>query len=142
MRNYVLNIKFGILLLILGSLFAFYLGFSIEKVLTDGKYAVPFARIFLRAGHTHGMLIGLYNIILGILIHQYVSCDKCSKWICITGIGSVLLPIGLVVRGLTGGSMTFAFIPLLGSVSFIISLIFLYIGVKGDGKDCSQDSDS
>ncbi len=142
MKNCVCNIKFGILLLIIGSFFAFYLGFSIEKNLTDGNYAVPFARIFLRAGHTHGMLIGLYNIVIGLLINQYVDCDKCCKWISITGMGSVLLPIGLVVRGLTGGAMTFAFIPMTGALCFIASLILLFVGIKNSGATCTPDSKS
>lgn len=126
------NIKFGLFLLIMAGLFAFYLGFSIPSHMSEGVYEMNMGRVTLRAGHTHGMLIGLVNIVLGTLLLTLPvkqRSEKAASWLAIS---SVLLPIGLILRGLTNGAMTFAPVAMLGSAGLLGAFVVLLLGINSE----------
>ncbi len=86
------------------------------------------ARVTLRAGHTHGMLIGLCNVVIGILLLVQpfsAGSKRVASWLCIV---SVLLPIGLILRGLTNGAMTFAPVAVLGGFGLLGTFVTLLLG--------------
>ena len=126
------NVKFGISLLFMAGLFAFYLGFTIPAHLSDGIYEMNLGRVTLRAGHTHGMLIGLCNVLVGVLITVVPVSGRSrniASWLCI---GSVLLPVGLILRGLTNGADTFAPVAVLGGFALLASFVVLLYGLRGN----------
>ncbi len=84
------------------------LGFNIPAHLSNGIYEMNFGGVTLRAGCTHRMLIDLCNIVVGIvLLVQPFSpvAKKIASWLCIS---SVLLPIGLILRGWITGIFCFS----------------------------------
>ena len=124
------NVKFGLIVLASAGLFAFYLGFTIPAHLSNGVYEMNLGRVTLRAGHTHGMLIGLCNIVVGILllVQPFSSASKkIASWLCMS---SVLLPIGLILRGLTNGATTFAPVAVLGGFGLLGTFVFLFLGYR------------
>mgnify|MGYP000038282928 FL=1 len=124
------NIQFGLVILTLAGLFSFYLGFTIPAHLSDGIYEMNLGRVTLRAGHTHGMLIGLCNVVVGILLSVQPFSSKSKQiasWLCVS---AVLLPIGLILRGLTNGAMTFAPVAVLGGCGLLGTFITLLVGYR------------
>ena len=124
------NIKFGLLILMAAGFFSFYLGFTIPSNMSDGIYEMSMGRVTLRAGHTHGMLIGLCNVVVGLLLLSQKFSPKSEKlaaWFCMA---SVLLPIGLILRGLTDGAMTFAPVAMMGGCALLSAFITLFIGYE------------
>ena len=122
------NIKIGLILLVLAGFFAFYLGFSIPNHMSNGIYGMDMARITIKAGHTHGMLIGLCNLIVGLLLLTQTFSPMSGKIASWLGIASVLLPIGLILRGLTGGALTFAPVAVTGGMALMGCFIALLMG--------------
>lgn len=121
------NITAGAIVLILAACFGFYLGFSIDAHLSDRIYMMSIDRVLLRGGHTHGMLTGLFNLVLGLILLKGTGTRKIRNMASWLGLGSFLLPVGLILRGLTHASLTFAPVALAGALCLIGSLIMLLI---------------
>jgi hypothetical protein len=127
-----LNIVIGSIVIIVGGLGGFVLGMTLETVITDGRYAIPFARIFSRGGHTHGLLFAFYNLIVGLLVDRLRFSDGMKRATSLLAAFALLMSIGLLLRGVDGGGMTFAPVGLLGGLVFIISAVFVLVGaLKG-----------
>jgi hypothetical protein len=123
-----LNIIVGGVVIILSSLGGFALGFSMDLFFEKGFYAIPLERVFLKAGHTHGMPFAFYNIIIGSLVDKLVLIDKWKKACSLFTAFSLIMPIGLILRGVTGGALTFAPIVLVGAIFFICSAAIIIKG--------------
>jgi hypothetical protein len=113
------NIIAGGIVIFIGAFGGFALGFSIDPYFEKGFYALPLARFLLKAGHSHGMPFALYNLILGGMIDRLSLSDKLKKWCSTLGILAFVMPAGLILRGLTGGAMTFAPVVLVGALCFL-----------------------
>jgi hypothetical protein len=132
MRYGRLNIIIGSIVIVLGGIGGFILGGTLEKVVTDGSYAIPFARIFSRGGHTHGLLFAFYNLIIGLLVDRLRFSDGMKRATSLLAAFALLMSIGLLLRGLDGGGITFAPVGLLGGLLFIVSAVFVLVGaIKG-----------
>lgn len=123
-----LNIIAGGIGIVLAGLGGFALGFTMDPYFEKGFYAIPLGRVLLKAGHTHGLPIAFYNIIIGSLLDRLALSDKWKKICSIFTILSFIMPIGLLLRGITDGAMTFAPVVLIGSLCFFISALIM---VKG-----------
>lgn len=127
-----LNIIVGSFVLIIGGIGGFMLGGTLESVIRDGAYAVPFARIFTRGGHTHGLLFAFYNLIIGMIVDRLRFSDRMKRATSILAALALVMSLGLLLRGITDGAMTFAPVSLLGGTFFIASAVFILIGsIKG-----------
>ncbi len=120
-----LNIMAGGAVIIICGIGGFVLGFTLDPLYESGFYKVTYGRGLLKAGHTHGMPVALYNIILGLGIDRLLLDDKWKKRLSVLTLMSFIMPIGLILRGLTGGAMTFAPVVLVGAVSFMASAAIL-----------------
>lgn len=129
------NIIAGGIAIFLGAFGGFALGFSLDPYFEKGFYAVPLARFLLKAGHSHGMPFALYNLILGSMVDRLVISDNMKKWCSMLGILAFIMPIGLILRGVTEGSMTFAPVALLGAVFFLSSAALMIYGALNKSKD-------
>ncbi len=128
MKEGRLNVIVGGIAILVGAVGGFCLGFSMEPFFKDGFYAMTLPRLLLKAGHTHGMPFGLYNLIIGVLLPQLTLGSTGKKWCSILSILAFIMPIGLILRGITGGAMTFAPVALLGAVCFMSSIVLVIIG--------------
>jgi hypothetical protein len=117
-----LNIIAGGVVIFIAALGGFALGFSMESHFSQGFYALPYARALLKAGHSHGMPFALYNLIIGVMVDRLALDDKYKKWFSLLTLGAFIMPVGLVLRGLTGGAMTFAPVVLIGALCFLSSV--------------------
>jgi len=134
MRYGRLNIMIGAAALVIGGIGGFMLGVTLESVLKDGAYSIPFARIFTRGGHTHGLIFAFYNLIVGVMVDRLNFSDKMKRATSILAALTLVMSIGLLLRGFTGGAMTFAPVGFLGGAIFIVSAVFIFIGVIKNPK--------
>jgi hypothetical protein len=121
------NITAGAVVLILAACFGFYLGLSIDAHLSNRIYMMSIDRVLLRGGHTHGMLTGLLNIVLGLVLLKGYGNKKIRNITSWLGLGAFLLPVGLILRGLTAASMTFAPLAMTGALCLIASMVMLLV---------------
>lgn len=123
-----LNILVGGIVLIVAGLGGFVLGSTMDTYFDNGFYSIPLARLLLKAGHTHGMPLALYNILIGSFVDRLALTAMWKRACSIAAIGSLILPVGLVLRGTTDGSMTFAPVAFVGALCLLISAAIM---VKG-----------
>jgi len=125
-----LNVIVGGSVLILAGLGGFALGFTMDAYFEKGFYALPLARLLLKAGHTHGMPLSLYNILIGSLVDRLALTPKRKRACSITAVGSLIMPIGLILRGVTDGAMTFAPVVMIGAFCLFISAAIVLKGAR------------
>lgn len=120
-----LNIIAGGIGIVLAGPGGFALGFTMDPCFGKGFYAIPLGRVLLKTGHTHGFPIAFYNIIIGSLLDRLTLSDQLKKTCSIFTILSFIMPVGLLLRGITDGAMTFAPVVLTGSLCFFISALIM-----------------
>jgi len=123
-----LNLSVGAVGLIFAAFGGFALGMTIDPFFEKGFAAVPLARFLLRGGHTHGMLISLVNVLVGLALPRLALGDAAKKACAILTASAFLLPLGLVLRGVTGGAMTFAPVAMIGGLSLVAGALLLAVG--------------
>jgi len=99
----------------------FALGFTMDSYFEKGFYAIPLARLLVKAGHTHGMPFALYNLIIGSLVDRLALDDAWKNRCSWAALLSLLMPVGLILRGLDDGAIKFALIVFVGAVFFLTS---------------------
>jgi hypothetical protein len=114
--------------ILLGALGGFVLGFSQEPFFEGGFYTMPYGRFFLRGAHTHGMPFALYSLIIGLMLDRLVLTEKWKKYCSLLVVLAFVMPIGLILRGATGGATTFAPVVLLGALCFLASIVIVIKG--------------
>ena len=123
-----LNVIVGGIAIFVAAFGGFALGFTLDPFLEKGFYELPLWRLLLRAGHTHGMPFALYNLIIGVLLGHLVLSDKWKRACSVFGALTLIMPIGLVLRGLTGGATTFVPVVLVGALCFLASAVLIIVG--------------
>ncbi len=122
------NIIAGGIVIFAAAIGGFALGFTMNAYFEKGFYAIPLTRLLLKAGHTHGMPFALYNLLVGSLVDRMALDDKWKKICSVAAVLAFVMPLGLILRGLTGGAMTFAPVVALGALFFLISVGVLIKG--------------
>jgi len=126
-----INFVVGALGILLASLGGMMLGATYNDLFKEGYYMIDLSRALFKAAHTHGQPFAMYNLIFALLIGKVSLSTRSRKFASWSAALSMLLPIGMVLRGLTGGAMTFAPIAILGGFSLIVSAGFLLAGSRG-----------
>ncbi len=126
-----LNIIVSAIVIFLAAAGGFLLGFSIEDQLEGDVYMMTYARLLLKAGHTHGMPFAMYNMIIGVMVDRLALSDLGKKWLSRLSILSLIMPVGLILRGMTDASMMFAPVVLIGAIFFIASAGVMLKGALG-----------
>jgi hypothetical protein len=124
-----LNIIVGGLVIFLGTIGGFALGFTMDPYFEKGFYAVPHARALLSSSHGHSLLLALYNIVIGSFIDKLALTDKWKKRCSLFTVLSFIMPIGLVWGGLPFGEETFPPVLLIGSLCLLASAAIMIKGV-------------
>ncbi len=125
-----INLIVGAVGIILASAGGAVLGATYNDLYKEGYYMIDLTRALLKAGHSHGQPLAMYNLIFALLIGKVMLSDRSRKVASWAAALSMIMPIGLVLRGLTGGAMTFAPVALFGALCFIVSAIFLVAGSR------------
>ncbi len=125
-----INLIVGAVGIILASVGGAVLGATYNDLYKEGYYMIDLTRALLKAGHSHGQPLAMYNLIFALLIGKVMLSDRSRKVASWAAALSMIMPIGLVLRGLTGGAMTFAPVALFGALCFIVSAIFLVAGSR------------
>jgi hypothetical protein len=105
----------------------------------DGNHVLSVVRFYLREGHSHGMPIALFNLVVGALVDRLGLADR-SKRICsLAAIVGLVLPLGLALKGASGASSSFPPIGLIGVFGLLTSACFLLAGAlrmrsRGEGR--------
>ncbi len=137
MKGGKLNILIGGLALLLGGIGGFFLGFSMDGHFTEGFYAMPYTRALLKGAHTHIMPLAIYNLIIGTLLSRLVLSDKQKRILSISGACSLIMALGLLLRGLDGGKMTFAPVVMIGVLGLFVSAVLIVKGALGEESKTS-----
>lgn len=122
------NIIAGGIVIFIAAIGGFALGFTVENIFKDGFYAMTLPRFLIKAGHSHGMPMALYNLIIGVMVDRLALSEKGKKYLSMLALGAFIMPLGLLLRGLTGGSMAFAPVVLVGATCFIASAAVMIKG--------------
>jgi hypothetical protein len=127
------NIYLGLLALVVATFAGFALGQSLEPYYKNGYGQIPLWRYLTKAGHTHGMSFGLVNIVFGCLIGRATCSDQLKRTGSILTSLSLLLPIGVSLRGLTSGAKFAEGIAMVGGFSFLaacVAMVFIVRSTK------------
>jgi hypothetical protein len=124
-----LNIVFGAAGLLLAGMGGLALGATFDTYsVKDGDHVLSIVRFYLREGHSHGMPISLFNLIIGSFIDRLALSDR-SKRICsIAAIFGLMLPIGLVLKGASGADPNFPPVGMIGVIGLLTAASFTLIG--------------
>ncbi|EMJ97596.1 hypothetical protein [Leptospira alstonii] len=130
MINYgKINVVAGFSAMLLAAMGGFALGATFDaNVVKDGQYVLSIVRFYLREGHSHGMPIAMYNMVVGLWIDKVVLSNRAksiASWAAVCGL---LLPIGLAMKGAAGAPANFPPVGLPGIFGMFVSIILLLIG--------------
>ncbi len=115
------NIIAGGIVIFLAAIGGLALGFTLDTVFKDGFYSLTLPRLLVKAGHTHGMPMALYNLIIGGMVDRLALTDRGKRYLSLFALGAFIMPVGLILRGLDGGAMAFAPVVMIGVLSFLTS---------------------
>ena len=115
-----LNVALGFAGLILAALGGLALGVTFDRfAVRDGDHVLSLVRCYLREGHSHGMLIALYNLILGLGLTGWVRSPAARRVASVGAALGFLLPVGLVLRALVGPAL--APVGMIGALGLLVS---------------------
>ncbi|PJZ69867.1 hypothetical protein CH373_13565 [Leptospira perolatii] len=94
----------------------------------NGDHLLSLVRFYLREGHSHGMPISLYNLIIGLYVDKLELPNK-GKWtLAIAAACGLLLPVGLAIKGAAGAPAEFPPVGMPGVLGMLVSIILLLVG--------------
>lgn len=123
-----LNIAVGGAAIVAAGIGGMVLGATYEPTFSDGYYKVTLIRALLKAGHTHGMLFALFNLLAGLLIPRLALSRRLQALCSWLAVAAFIMPLGLVLRGLDHGARTFMPLGILGGACFIAAALIMFIG--------------
>lgn len=122
------NLIAGACALVLASVGGFVLGITYDPYFADGFYKATMERALVKAAHTHGQPFGLMNLILGLLIPHLALSDRQKDVLSWSGVVALLMPVGLLLRGLDGASMRAAPFSFVGGTAFLVAAALVLRG--------------
>jgi hypothetical protein len=135
LRQGRLNILVGILGLLLAALGGTILGLTFDKfAVKDGNHVLSMTRFYLREGHSHGMPISLFNLILGTFLDRWFVSIRLKKICSWAAVAAMILPIGLAAKGAAGAPSDFPPLGIIGVFGLITCLVCLLLGYRRISK--------
>lgn len=74
------------------------------------------------------MPMAFYNLIIGVMVDRLTLTEKGKKYLSMLALGAFIMPLGLLLRGLAGGSFVFVPVVMIGAVCFLISAAIMIKG--------------
>ncbi len=126
-----LNLTVGAIAILVASLGGIVLGMTYNHLFDSGSYSINLTRALFKAAHTHGQPLALYNLIFAVLVDRVALADISKRRASLAATISMLLPIGMVLRGATNGSMLFSPVAMTGVFALMVSAGYLLVGSHG-----------
>ncbi|MBI4912020.1 MAG: hypothetical protein HY823_04725 [Acidobacteria bacterium] len=131
-----INLLAGILGMLAAALGGMALGMTFDQyAVRGGDHVLSLARFYLREGHSHGMPIALFNLLLASLVDRMAASDRVKRVCAWSGVAAFLLPLGLAAKGAAGAPAQFPPLGLLGVIGLLICLGSLLGGFLRGRKD-------
>jgi hypothetical protein len=129
MRFGRMNVVAGAVGLLLAALGGMALGVTFDTYsVKDGNHLLSIVRFYLREGHSHGMPIALFNLVVGSLVDRLGLADRSKRLCSIAAMVGMVLPVGLALKGASGAPSSFPPIGLIGVFGMLASVCFLLVG--------------
>jgi len=128
MKPQRLNLLLGGIGIVVASLGGFALGMGHAGTFAEGFYKIDLVRALLKDAHNHGQPFAFFNLIVGLLLPHLALGERARTWLSYLAAASLLLPLGLLLRGIAGGSMVFAPITFLGGIAFLAAAVLIAAG--------------
>jgi hypothetical protein len=128
MRPQRLNLLLGGVGIVLASLGGFALGVGHAGTFADGFYKIDLVRALLKDAHNHGQPFAFFNLLVGLLLPHLALGGRGKAWLSYLAATSLLLPVGLLLRGLASGSMVFAPVTFAGGIAFVAAAVLVAVG--------------
>ena len=126
-----INIVVGAIGLLLAAIGGMALGLTFDKqAIKDGYHMLNTVRFYFRDGHSHGMVLCLYNLFFGLIIDRMSFSDKIKEFGSYMAACSLILPMSLLAKAFAGAPADFPPFGILGAVAFVISICIILYGVK------------
>lgn len=126
-----LNLVAGAIIMLLAGAGGMLLGATFDtNSVKDGYHILSLVRFYLREGHSHSMPFGLYNLIFAFIVDRLALSDLHKRIASITAIAAVLLPLGLLGKGMAGAAPDFPPFGMLGIFAFLASIVYILIGSR------------
>lgn len=135
MKHGKLNLIVGAVTIFVGGIGGFLLGFSLDPYFSEGFYAMPYTRALLKGAHTHAMPLAIFNLALAGILGHLVLSDRNKKIVSIFGACSLIIPVGLLLRGIDNGAMTFAPVVMIGVLGLFVSAALIFKGALPIGSE-------
>lgn len=124
------NIIAGALGLTLAACGGMALGLTFDKFsVKEGYHMMDLMRFYLREGHSHGMPIAIYNLVVGLLVDRWFSSARLKQICSYASLLGFLLPFFLAMKGAAGAPPDFPPIGIIGALGLLTS--FLLIALAG-----------
>ena len=94
----------------------------------DGAHVLSVVRFYLREGHSHGMPIALFNLIVGSLVDRLALADRAQRVCSRAAMVGFVMPLGLALKGASGASDAFTPVGLIGAVGLFTAAALLLVG--------------
>ena len=130
MLNGRFNVYLGLAALVVAAVGGMALGQTLEPYYRNGYGQIPLWRYLIKAGHTHGMLLGLVNIVFGMLIGRAECAAGCKRWGAAFAALSLCVPLGVALRGLTEGAVYGKVLAMLGTFSFLAACVLMVVMIR------------
>ncbi|MBX7152981.1 hypothetical protein K1X84_15240 [bacterium] len=124
-----LNVVVGFTGLTLAVLGGISLGFTFDQYsVKDGNHVLSLVRFYLREGHSHGMPLSLYNLIIALWVDKLNLSNGLKKTGSILAALALVLPIGLAAKGAAGAASDFPPFGMIGVLGMLGSVVIFLIG--------------
>ena len=126
-----LNIYVGLVALLLAGFGGLGLGFTFDQyAVKGGEHVLALSRFYLREGHSHGMPIAIYNLVIGLLVDRWLLLPKACRACSIAAALGIVLPLGLAAKGAAGAPADFPPVGMIGVLGLIVSVVVLLVAKK------------
>lgn len=124
------NIVAGFLFMFIAACGGFALGGTFDATYANrgGDHIMTMVRFYLREGHSHGMPIAMFNIIVGLAIDKLALSDRAKKIASWAAVCGILLPLGLAAKGAAGAPANFPPVGLPGILGMFIAILVCLVG--------------
>ena len=124
------NIVAGFLFMFIAACGGFALGGTFEATYAGrgGDHIMTMARFYLREGHSHGMPIAMFNIIVGLVLDRLALSDRTKRRASWAAVCGILLPLGLAAKGAAGAPANFPPLGLPGILGMFIAISVCLVG--------------
>jgi len=125
------NVMAGALGLVICGLGGMALGYTFDKfAVQGGNHLLTLTRFYLREGHSHGMPIAIFNLVVGSLVDRLALSDRAKNVCSWMAVAAFVLPLGLAAKGAAGAAPDFPPFGMIGVLGLLGAATLLFVGAR------------